>query len=80
MILVNLPLPTQCIKCPVRSECALYKLWLTDLGLEPKPLQQPCLIIGEVSEVKIDVAGKEEIYASPKSKGWFSLWKNRKSL
>ena len=47
MIVVNLPMPKNCLECPVRMECTRYREWMMDVAdMEaPKPQQRKCLIV-----------------------------------
>ena len=57
MLLVNLPMPTACVNCPVRMECKRYLEWLVYTGpgagrTHPNPKHPFCLIKGETEEQK----------------------------
>lgn len=49
MIIVNLPMPKNCLECPVRMECRRYREWMMDVADRdvPKPCESRCLIVGE---------------------------------
>lgn len=48
MIAFDLPMPDNCMYCPIRMECGVYTEWLKNrLGLKaPKPLRdERCLMV-----------------------------------
>ena len=50
MIIVDLPKPINCCRCPIRMECHAYKEWLTQTKCltAPVPVEdKACLIKGE---------------------------------
>ena len=63
MLIVDMPMPSDCVYCSLRMDCITFRVWLKTSGMRlPKRIKnlEGCLIKGEIPDGQVDLIDKYE--------------------